>query len=305
MIKVLFLNHQHVECGVYQIGRRIFNLACKSEKVLYYYRDVSSWTEYKLAVNETKPDYIIYNWHWDRMPWLRDIDITEQPNIKHYFIYHDGSMMNVYDKYLIFGAMPPSNVVFPEGKSILLPRPLYEYKGDYPINDVITVGSFGFAFNHKKFHTVAPYVGSQFENAIVNLHFTNPYFGDTPGNKLADIISLCFSTCPANVKLYITTNFMEDNKVLSFLAGNDINLFLYDVSLQNPGISSAIDYALSVRRPIAVSNNMMFRHIITKDILVERRTLKQILDNGTAPLERYYSEWSTNNFKEAMENLFL
>jgi hypothetical protein len=305
MKKVLFLNHQYKECGVYQIGQRIFNLASKSEKIDYTYADVGNWNEYKWIVDFTDPDFIIYNWHWDRMPWLRDEDITGNIKAKHYFVYHDGSMMNVYDKYLVFGAMPPSNVAFPEGKVALLPRPLYSYSGEYPINDVPTIGSFGFAFNHKRFHTIAPYVGKQFSSARVNMHFTNPYFGDTPGNKIQDIIDLCFNTCPPNVKLNITTNFTDDDAVLRFLAGNDLNLFLYDVGLQNPGISSALDYALSVRRPIAISNNMMFRHIASDDILVDRTPLSKILENGTKPLERFYNEWSPENFKVSMENLFI
>jgi len=305
MKKILFLNHPFKECGVYQIGLRIFNIASKSDKVEYFYKDVGSWDEYNQAVKDIEPDFIIYNWHWDRMPFLRNEDITGRPNIKHYFVYHDGSMMKVYDKYLVFGAMPPSNVEFPEGKVALLPRPLYEYSGDYPTNVVPTIGSFGFAFNHKKFHMIAPFVGSQFDKAIVNLHFTNPYFGDTPGNRIYDIINLCYKECPPNVTLNITTNFMDDYNVMSFLAGNDINLFMYDVGMQNPGISSAIDYALSVKRPIAISNNMMFRHIMSYDILVEYSSLTEILARGTTPLDRFYKEWSTESFKASMENLFI
>jgi hypothetical protein len=148
-------------------------------------------------------------------------------------------------------------------------------------------------------------VGASFKKAVVNLHFTNPYFGDTPGNKLSDIVELCHRNCPSNVALNITTDFMDDAGVLKFLAGNDMNLFMYDVALQNPGISSAADYAMSVKRPIAITNNMMFRHIMSDDIMIEKRHLSDILQLGTAPLLKYYNDWSPENFSLSMENLFL
>jgi hypothetical protein len=304
MKRVLILNHQHEKCGVYQIGLRIFNLASLSKKVEYVYRVVDSWDRYNKAIIENSPDFIVYNWHWDRMPWLREIDITGNKYSKHYFIYHDGSMMPVYDKYLLFGAMPPVEK-FKEDGAVLLPRPLYTYNGEYPVNEIPTIGSFGFAFNHKKFHNISQYVGQCFDKARVNLHFTNPYFGDTPGNKLEDIIELCKSTCPSNVELNITNNFISYRDLLRFLAGNDVNLFMYDETFQNPGISSATDYALSVKRPIAITNNMMFRHIMSDDICIEKTPLNIILTNGTKPLERYYKEWSTDSFVTAMENLFI
>ena len=305
MKKVLILNHKHIECGVYQIAVRIFKIASQSKKINYSYAEVSDRREFNTAIYDHRPDYIIYNYHWDRMPWLRDADILLNKKIKHYFIYHDGSMMTTYDKYLFFGAFDPQGTDVSQDKRILLPRPIYRYSGYYPTNDLPTIGSFGFAFNHKKFHAIAPYVGSQFDKAVVNLHFTNPYFGDTPGNRIADIIDLCYGVCPQNVKLNITTNFMDDNAAMTFLAGNDINLFLYDTALQNPGISSAIDYALSVRRPIAISNNMMFRHIASDDILIEKNTIKNIINRGTDPLERFYTDWSPEKFTDAMENLFI
>ena len=305
MTKVLLLNHQFVECGLYQIAVRIFNIISTSTKVDYQYRVVKDRNSYLSALKEVNPDFIIYNYHFDRMPWLRDSDVTENTKSKHYFIYHDGSMMKVYDKYLFFGALDPDELAVPKSKTILLPRPIYKYTGSYKENGVTTIGSFGFAFNHKRFHTIAPYVGSQFLTSRVRLHFTNPYFGDTPGNKLSDIINLCRKTCPPNVELSISTDFMSDSKVLDFLAGNDLNLFLYDISLQNPGISSAIDYALSVKRPIAVSNNMMFRHVISDDILVSKSTLGSILRRGTAPIDKFYSMWSPDRLSDEVDKLFI
>jgi len=314
-LKILILNHDKIKCGTYQFCKRVYNLAAMSEKVNYIYREIpygdlkdhsESRSLYISILNEINPDFIIYNYHWDRMPWLQETDITENKKAKHYFIWHDGSMMKNYDKYLLFGSRPPTMDYFMQGRTALLPRPLYIYNGNYPTNDTVTIGSFGFAFNHKNFHTIAPLVGKYFQRSIVNLHFTNPYFGDTPGNRLEDIINLCYkSNTNPNIQLNITTDFWDDSMLLEFLAGNDMNIFMYDISVQNPGISSAIDYALSVKRPIAISNNMMFNHIMSDDILVEKTPLSDILSKGTNPLEGLYRAWDTSLFTKEMEELFL
>jgi hypothetical protein len=168
-------------------------------------------------------------------------------NSKHYFIYHDGSKFSYYDKYLFFGDFDPERSAIPADKRILLPRPLIDYTGTYPVNLVPTIGSFGFAFNHKQYHKLVKLVNDTFDKAVINLHIPNPYFGDTPNNKLLNIVTECrLNNTNPEVKLNISTNFMDDQELLTFLAGNDINVFYYG-DLSNPGLSSAPDYALSVQ----------------------------------------------------------
>jgi hypothetical protein len=70
-----------------------------SIRVDYFYREVNTREEYIYILDMIKPDIIIYNYHWDRMPWLLDYDMKNK-NYKHYFIYHDGSVVEEYDKYL-------------------------------------------------------------------------------------------------------------------------------------------------------------------------------------------------------------
>jgi len=313
-LKVLILNHHHKECGVYQFAKRVFDLASKSQKISYFYREIeygdpsthiSSRTAYYNVLTEIDPDYIVYNWHWDRMPWLREDDLTSNKRSKHYFMWHDGSMMRGYDKYIFFGGLDPDQTAVPVDKRILLPRPLYNYNGVYPRNDLITIGSFGFAFLNKRFPDLVKLVNNEFDRAILNIHMTNPYFGDTPGNVLSEIVSACNknNTNP-NIKLNINTNFVDDDAVLTFLAGNDINVFYYDLYRQ-VGLSSAIDYALSVKRPIAITNHTAFRHIVSDEILIENNSIEAILNRGTRPIDKYYDIWDTNVFTLEMEKLFI
>jgi hypothetical protein len=304
-MSVLILNHTHIECGVYQFGKRVYDLASRSDKVEYFYKNVSSKEQYLDILNKINPEYIVYNWHWDRMPWLKEEDITGNKNAKHYFIYHDGSMMKNYDKYLFFGDYDSDRKAVPEDKRVLLPRPLFEYNGSYPKNNVVTIGSFGFAFNHKRFPELVTLINNSFDKAIINLHMPNPYFGNTKGNVRDVIVKSCKkSNRKPGIEINIDTKFSDDNQLLSFLAQNDINVFYYG-KLENPGLSSAFDYALSVKRPIAITENIMFRHIASDDILLTKHSIQEILDKGTAPLERFYKDWSVDNFTLQMEKLFL
>ena len=298
------LNHKHVKCGVYQFGKRVYNLAARSTKVDYVYRDLNSKQEYHSILAEVQPDFIVYNWHWDRMPWLAESDIVNNTGVKHYFIYHDGSMVRNYDKYLFFGAFDPFDRDAVD-KRVLLPRPLYPYDGDYPVNNIPTIGSFGFSFLHKRFPELVKLVNDAFDEAVINIHMTLPYFGDTPGCSIKEIEKACVSNNrKPNIKLNITQDFIDDDNLLKFLAGNDINIFNYSC-FPNPGISSALDYALSVKRPIAISDNIMFRHVTEESILLSKNSIPDIMRLGTEPLNKYYEKWSIDKFSQSMDELFL
>ena len=107
-----------------------------------------------------------------------------------------------------------------------------------------------------------------------------------------------------NITLNITTNFISDDELLEFLAGNDLNIFFYQKYPSYNGISSSIDYALSVKRPIAICRSNMFSHIwnTTPSICAEDSSLKEIINNGFGPLEHYYNQWSHSNFIKVFED---
>jgi len=63
------------------------------------------------------------------------------------------------------------------------------------------------------------------------------------------------------------------------------------------GISSTIDYALAVKRPIIISNSYMFRHIwgAQPSILFEKKSIPEIVANGFTPLEPFVRAWHPQN----------
>lgn len=55
---------------------------------------------------------------------------------------------------------------------------------------------------------------------------------------------------------------MSNDEILDFLNKNTVNIFLYD-NMPGRGLSSTIDYAVSVDTPLIVNNSNMFRHLLS------------------------------------------
>jgi len=92
--------------------------------------------------------------------------------------------------------------------------------------------------------------------------------------------------------------------VEAFLAGNSLNAFFYD-DQEGRGISSAIDLALSARRPIAARRTAMVRHLFEADpsIFIEDRSLREIADSGLVPLQRYIDHWTAETVRADYEKM--
>jgi hypothetical protein len=98
MKTVLILNHEHQACGTYQFAHRIYDIVSNRHNVHYIYYNVDSRVGYLYLLGQHTPDYVVYNWHKDRVNWLTEADMPSE--IKHYFLFHDGSIFTKYDKYI-------------------------------------------------------------------------------------------------------------------------------------------------------------------------------------------------------------
>ncbi len=305
MLKILQVSHKEKRCGVYQFGKRFKNLASRSKIIDYHYVEATNAEEFISARERIKPDFIIYNWYVVTMTWLTDEMITGQPDIGHWFIFHDGFVRQIYDGYLFSGQGEKDDwaLRIEPAKSYILPRPLFDYENTYEKNVIPHIGSFGFGGWQKGFPDLVTLVGESFEEAVLNIQMSFAFFGDDLGNETRKIADMCreLNIYPG-LELNITHDFKTDEETLDFLAKNDLNAFLYRAS--NEGLSSVTDYALSVDRPIAVTNDMMFRHIVNDKITVENNTLKEIMERGTEPIQHLIDAWSTENFVKELEFLF-
>lgn len=299
---ILLLNHKEEKCGVYQFGKRLADILKGSEKIQLIYRELISEKEYQAILEEIKPTHIIYNWHHYTMSWLKESSIIERPDIQHYFVFHDGIMRQNYTKYLFFGDLDINRNLVPPHKTVLLPRPLFNYGEEPTKNEVFTIGTFGFAFEQKGLGDIIKRVDQEFDQAIINMHIPKPFFDSSTA------IYNSFRKIPRKpgIVLNISTGFLTDSEVLDFLNTNDINAFYYYNN--GEGLSSATDYALSVKRPIALTNCSMFRHFMHPNMFLEDYSIMEIYEfcmKYPELLDQYRQRWSQKNFLNEIEAQFI
>ena len=287
-ITVLFVNHKIKKCGVYQYGIRLYNLLQKSKCINYVWCEIENYHEYMYQLSLYNYDLIFYNYHPCIMGWLNNSNI--QKNKKNIGIQHDLDENEIFDITLRL-----DTTLIERENRYNIERPIFENVDDIlkghnlcspsfntfvnynEGNDVPIFGSFGFCFNRKCFHKIVDIVCKNYDRAIIKLILTN---ADTV-NSDREVIENCYkSLTKSGVKLLITQEFVEENDILAFLKSNSMNIFLYE-SHPNAGVSSVIDYALSVNTPFAICESSWFRHIYSNDICVDKTNIRDIMNNSS------------------------
>jgi hypothetical protein len=299
---VLFLNHKKQECGVYQYGKRVYDILKNSCQIYYEYREIETEKEYKDLINNVLYKAIIYNYQTVTMPWLNSFSIdSTQQNIG---ILHECDT-NFFEKKI---SIDPNTQETPHYYNI--PRPLIENAllprqqsvstnalgefisychGETPI-----FGSFGFGFTNKGFVDIVKMINEQYNKAIIKFIIPCAHFGGDPAT-IKQICEKCFEhKTKKDIILMIHTDFVSEHDLLVFLQSNTMNIFLYD-NLHGRGISSTIDYALSVRRPLGISDSFMFRHIYSDEICLYKNSIQTCMENSVAYCEKFISLYSHSN----------
>jgi len=140
-------------------------------------------------------------------------------------------------------------------------------------------------------------VQKEFETAVIKLNIPFAAFGDADGVGARSYAEQCRAlVTQPGIELRITHDFLALDDLLTVLESNTINAFFYEQAAGR-GLSSAIDWALAVDRPIAISESDLFRHVSSArpSIWIEHSSLKEIIQQGTGPLLPYKKEWTAEN----------
>jgi SAM-dependent methyltransferase len=321
-LNVLFVSHFKSQCGVFEFGKNIFQTISESNEYNFIWLECDSLLRLKNAIDENNPSIIIYNYHPATMPWLysrvgpklfkNNINNIKaiQIGIMHEITQEIADNTTSYkNKYLLMGREKLINVLFDyyiaADPTLLLRNPfvfktgrlLPTYSNNFPKPELLTIGSFGFGTPNKGFEKIVTLVQNEFDDAIIRLNIPAADYADSEGHNANQIASNCKELVKKKgIQLKITHDFLDDKGILDFLGQNSINVFLYENSSIR-GLSSALDYAIAVNRPLAISNSSMFRHIsnVTPSLCIENNSLKNILSNGVGSLEKFNSEWNSKN----------
>jgi hypothetical protein len=313
-MKVLFLNHKIKNCGVYQYGERLFNILKNTPNIEYIYKEIDSYEEYSTLINSLELTAIIYNFHYVTMSWLNAHNI--QRRIKNIGIPHESSE----DFFDIICDIDPDA---PETKTrISLPRPIFEnidtilenYNAssksikqfiEYAPIGVPIFGSFGFGFLNKGFDKIVTLINEQYDEAIIKFVIPCAYFDPNSKNTPLIIRQKCMQlNKKPNIRVFITHEFFTTEDVLLFLRSNTMNVFMYD-EMHGRGISSAIDYAISVKKPIGISNSYMFRNVYSDNVCLYKTTLDQCINSSVNHFEKYLKKYSYANMIDKFRQIII
>jgi SAM-dependent methyltransferase len=322
---VLFVSHKKAKCGVYEFGKSVTDVLQVSKNYQFIRVECSSLDDLQKAIAINVPAAIIYNYYPSVLPWvatrigpklyrtnIASIQIP-QIGIIHEITQHIADTATNYKKKFILGGVSDlSNSLFDfyitPDPTLLLRNPFVyktgrlipSYQNDFPLPSKPVIGSFGFATPKKGFENIVRLVQEEFDEAVIRFNIPAADFGeDKDGAKARGIAEKCKALIvKPGVQIVLTHDFLDAKTMLDFLAKNTVNIFLYEHdATSGKGLSSAVDNAMAVQRPVAVSDAVMFRHIFDIDpsICVTKNNLKTIIQNGFAPLEKHYNEWNAEN----------
>ncbi len=302
-LKVLFVNHKQDHCGVYQYFTKLVHPVTESRDNWFYIETNEEW-EHDHWIVSLEPDIVVYNFYFSgaTMPWLTDNKIARQKTrFKQLGIHHEGNMDSKGFDLILH--QDPSNT---DTRYFNLPRPIPEYHNIQRARNIIPhIGSFGFGLGGKGFTRVVEQVVKEFDEAVIRINIPFAFFGDANGDGARSWATACKTIADRKqgIELYITHDLLPENQLLDFIAVNDVNCFFYDDNIGR-GISGTLDYALAVRKPIAITHSDQFRHMWDDNILIEKNTLRAIIQKGTDHLEPYYKKWNKEAMIVAFEQAF-
>jgi len=277
--RILFVTHPEQNCGVADYGLRVFNILAR-----FTWNITLCQAGKQSDIDCTGYDIVLYNYHYATLPFLT---AKQQPGVKHVALFHEAFMNFEPD------------VIIPVTD---LPRPLFD-NVDFERHDNVIpiIGSFGFGFPDKNFPGLCQIVKEQFEYAKVKLLIPFAQYGDANGDLARGEAEKCRAVLEgSNIRLDIQHDFRPAINMLYWLSYNDINVFNYAPSCGR-GLSSATDYALSVRRPIAVSNSEMFRHLPAA-ICLDKISIPELIILGVQPLRQVYDDNSNARLVEKIKS---
>ncbi len=306
MTRVLFVNNPPRQCGVYNHGVTTANAIRKSDRLSFRYLEMPEDTSPETfieAVAIDPPDVIIYNWHALTMRWLDD-DLLARIRQTFSQIHHTTLVHDESPPFWLLSAFIQIDPTFEEtAREFRVRRVVPEFTPTHEPADNI-IGWFGFAAKHKGVLKVIEQVNAEFDDAVVRLHIPFNYYGDKDGKLALAVAEKCRRLAKPGIRVEITHDYKTTEQLVDWLSGNSVNCYLYD-SFPATAISSAIDYALAARRPIAVSDSNMFRHILKlcPGVRLSARSLKEIIRDGFAPLEPIRQDWCEDHLKEDYERI--
>jgi hypothetical protein len=296
MKKVLFINPLQSHCGVFQYGTRMFSILEMSERLIAQYTNVDETPMDIPGLSHY--DVIIYNVHPGISNWMSAAPFAGL-KARQIGIYHDGGFDRPFDTWLFSDSSAPG---FGNVRTIGRPLPKWEPVTTLP-NKRLTVGLSGLVGAWAE--TMVTTVLNQMPTALIRLHLPSSDHCDPYGDIAKSVGSRCIQMGEPG-QITAEREFFTEYALCEWLSENDLNCYIRTPAACS-GISSALDMALAVKRPVAINSHPMFRHItrLTPEICIENSHLANILVMGNEPLNQHRKRNSREVVLGELEQILL
>lgn len=306
---VLVVNHASQRCGIHEYGRNLADALSSSRSLTVHYCECDDAETLKTSVDRVRPNLLLLNYNPGTMPWFtaevssryaglprvelrhefaQDVDVPDDPRFSHHIL--------------------PDPTLDLEGPRLFsCGRYVPYFTMRTPAPRIPTIGSFGFGTPNKGFDELILRVQHEFDEAIIRLNIPWNDVVDPEGRMAHATVERCRRLLfKDSIHLSITHDFLDREGILDWLSANTLNAFFYN-GPSMLGISSVVDYALAVDRPLAVTMNPMFRHLrdVRPKIMADQLPLKEIIAAGTAGLVSLRNDWSPARYRQRLEDILL
>lgn len=312
MTDVLFVNHIKSQCGIYELGKRIFGLIDQNEIACNYIEvPVGSNQEYIEAMEKYRPSYVIYNYYVSTMPFVHSGILRNYPSAKHMAILHDpldpgtvSFVESTFDAWIIHDHTNP----LPSLKKFTTFRPIPRFERKNQTSDRISIGSHGFPMNPwKAFDRILHIVQDEFDEIDINMNIPVATFsmGEAELYRLEQWKNIIHKQ---NINLNITSHyFPEESGLIDFLSKNTINIYFYNPPGEYVGVGASGDLAVASQSSLIVNNTYMYRHFHEKLGYYEQTNRISDFLNNSDKVKELYNEWSpeaiTYDYKKMIERV--
>lgn len=289
---MLFLNNKPAKCGVYQFGKSIGDLL--QDRPDFFYFEVDSQSEAEYYIRKYQEDLVVCNYHPAVTRWL-NADVARYFNIA--ITAHDApqnwpGVRNIH--------LDPDFEEYDLNFKIC--RPIVKFNRTMPVIPN-SIGSFGFGFGHKHYEELVQIVNREFDEAVIRLHIPFSDYVDPYGNGSRFYAQRCREeNKKSGIRLEITHDYMSESELLNWLSQNSINCFIFNGG--SAGCSSSLDWAISVRQPIAINDSVMFRHLRKVEPSIHiNRGLKTLIEQGFDPIAKITDGWNCDTLWADFERI--
>lgn len=298
----LFINTQKAVCSIHESGLMVYNCIKESQNYTLDYLELSPAS---LGI-PADYNFYLFNYHFSTTGWLDTKSVKKLPGLKGTIILevlpNDPFVYCSPFDFDFYCVLDPS-MTFKHKKVFVFPRPLDEYNGPLSVqeNTFPVIGTFGFATKGKGFEHVVGAVNKEFERAIIRINIPHGTYTDPSHHYALKLAEQCRSLSKSGVEVQVTHKFMSKEDLIYWCSENTLNCFLYDRDM--PGLAATTDQAITSERPLAISNNPTFRHIMKYLEPYPKQSLKDSIRNSAELVKKMKADWSAGSFLSRFEKM--